>query len=251
MGETQTVWTGGVRGVKHTTYGPTRSMWWDCPLEEIRQDPSVGFLIRDEFNDFTTATNGLISSLTGGGTSVVLLANHGGVLELDPTGNDDDEAYAGSRYTWITPTAGREVWFECCARFTEANTDDANVMLGLVSGPVATGHLQAAGAGPLAAYYGACFFKVDGGTTWNCETSNNAAQTTNAGVATRTSGSYVRYGIKLSGLSLATFYIDDTPVSSIPSNLPAAATGVAFCVRNGGANNEKLYVDWYQVAGTR
>jgi hypothetical protein len=152
----------------------------------------------------------------------------------------------------LVPTAGREVWFECSARFSEANTDDANVMLGLVSGPVATGHLQAAGAGPLAAYYGACFFKVDGGTTWSCEVSNNASQTTVDGVATRSSGTTLhRYGVKLTGLSLATFYIDSVAVAGITTNLPAAATGVAFCVRNGGAFNEKLYVDWYRAAGTR
>jgi hypothetical protein len=225
-------------------------MWWDCPLNEIRQDPSIGFELYDDFSQYTTVHAGLTSTLVGGGAAVVLTGQHGGLLELDPTADDNDEAYVGSTYTIVVPTGAREIWFECSAKFTEASTSAANVMVGL-SSTYATGALQAAGAGPPANYSGSVLYKVDGGTTWNYEVSNAASQTTCADIATRTSGSFTRLGFKLTGLSLGTAFINGVAVASAASNIPTSAMGLFFGVRNGAAANEKLYIDWYRLVGLR
>jgi len=253
MGESQTNWLNGMRGWKHTTYGPANSMWWDCPLNEIRQDPSVGFEWFEDFHHFTSTQEGLTSVLTNTGTAAVVTGLHGGQLRIeasDGTAADNDESSVGSTYTFLLPAAGVEIWYEASIKFTEIATDDANIMVGLANTYAHESQVDN-GAGPMASYYGACFYKVDGGTTWNCQCSNAAAQTSNTAVATRTSGAFTRLGIRISGLTLATFYINGTAVSSITTNLPTAATGLIFDVKNGGAALETLFVDWFRVAATR
>jgi hypothetical protein len=250
MAGTESVYNGaGILGWRNSTYSPANSMWYDCPLREISQDPSIAFVWREDFKNFTTAYDGLTNTLTDSGACAMVASTHGGVIQLEPsdgTVTDNDEGYLGSTTALIVPTSARTIWLEARCKFTEANTDDANIGIGF-SSTYAANALQDNGAGPAANYYGAMFFKVDGGTTWSCEVSNAASQTTNAGVATRTSGSFVRYGIKLEGLSLATFYIDGVAVSSCASNLPTAAMGIFFGVKNGDTNEEALQIDWFKL----
>lgn len=60
---------------------------------------------------------------------------------------------------------------------TEGDVD--NVMgLGVMNAPAHGTFLGSNGAGPPANYWGACIFKVDGGTTWLCEVSAGTTQYT-------------------------------------------------------------------------
>lgn len=63
-------------------------------------------------------------------------------------------------------------------QYAEGNTDDANIIFGIGEGFGAANTLLDNGAGPPADYEGAVFFKVDGGTRWNFETSVGTSQTT-------------------------------------------------------------------------
>lgn len=251
-----TLWkrVAGILSPYNAGYSPDNSLWRDCPLMEFQHDPASGFVWRNDFNTFTTAYDGLSATLTNTGAAAVVASTHGGVLKIecsDGTVADNDEAYVGSTTALIVPSAGRKIWFEASCYFTEANTDDANIIIGLSSTYAANAILDD-GGGPPADYYGACFFKVDGGTTWSVECSNSTSQTTNAAIATRTSGATpIRYGVMIEGTDRATFYINSTPVSTIESNLPTAAMGLLFGVKNGYTNEESLYVDWFQLAMMR
>lgn len=251
-----TLWkrSAGILRPSHTDYSPANSFWADCPLMEIAADPAAGFAWYEDFKNFTTAYDGLTATLTDSGAAATVASTHGGVLKIeasDGTVADNDEAYVGSTLALIVPTAARKIWFEASCYFTEANTDDANIFIGL-SSTYAANALLDNGGGPAANYYGAGFFKVDGGTTWSVECSNAASQTTNAAVATRTSGATaIRYGIKIDGTALATFSMNGVPVSSISSNLPTAATGILLGVKNGDTNEEALYVDWFRLVVMR
>lgn len=87
-------------------------------------------------------------------------------------GTDNNEAYM---YTpeLFKIAADRAIMVEAMIDFDEANTDDANVIFGLMDG-VAANHLQDDGGGPVASFDGAVIYKVDGETRWRVRSSNAA-----------------------------------------------------------------------------
>jgi hypothetical protein len=131
--------------------------------------------------------------------------------------------------------------------------DDANIIVGL-SSLYAANTIADNGAGPAADYSGCVFYKVDGGTTWNCETSTDVGggtQSTTASVATRVSGSYQRFGFHMTSNQRVDYYIDGVCVATHPAtNISTTAMGLLFGVKTGDttAGSEQLNVDWYRVA---
>lgn len=100
----------------------------------------------------------------------------GGILQLINDATDNNEQYRESPERWKIAD-DKPIVFECRAKFVEANTDDNNVIIGLMDAPGANTLLDN-GAGPKASYSGAVFFKVDGGTKWQVESSEGSTQTT-------------------------------------------------------------------------
>jgi len=72
---------------------------------------------------------------------------------------------------------------QALVNYTEAATDDANVLVGLMDAPGANS-LVDDGAGPKSSYTGAVIYKVDGETTWKFETSIAGDQVTSTSTAT-------------------------------------------------------------------
>ncbi len=114
------------------------------------------------------------------GASVAIDADGVGGLMLLTTGaTDNNEAYLETTNELFDVLADRPINFAAAISYTEANTDDANVLVGLMDAPGADS-LVDDGAGPKSSYSGIVFFKVDGGTVWNFETSVAGTQTTTA-----------------------------------------------------------------------
>lgn len=252
---TQILWKNGNMVIRDATVSPTNSLWDTCPLAAIRNDPSVGILLEDHFLWYTTA-HGLSTIATDSGTALVSATSPYGILQLygsDGSVTDNDEVYVGSTVTMFLPAAGKDIWFECKAMFTETNTDDANIILGL-SSLYAANTLVDNGAGPPADYSGCVFYKVDGGTVWNCETSTDVGvgtQTTTTGIATRISGSYQRFGFHMTSNQRVDYFIDGVCVATHPStNISTTAMGLLFGVKTGDttAGSEQLNIDSYRVA---
>ncbi|MBD3207815.1 hypothetical protein GF319_15905, partial [Candidatus Bathyarchaeota archaeon] len=159
---TQRIWTGGTMNFRDPAISPDASMWWDCPLHEIMLDPELGVVWYEDFQSFASGYRGLTETVTNSGDVAAYASSHGGHVELqtsDASVADNDETYLGSTVALYTPGAGRKLWFECAAKFTEANTDDANIILGL-SSTYAANTLVDDGAGPPADYTGLVFAKV-------------------------------------------------------------------------------------------
>jgi len=255
MGTTESVRKGGNLFFRDRSLSRDKgkSLWEDCPLLAIQADPSIGMVVKNDFDQFVSTQQGLTSVLTDTGAAAILASGAFGQLELQPSDGtvaDNDEAYIGSTTAIITPATGKDVWFEARVKFTEANTDDANIMVGLCS-VYAANTLVDNGAGPAADYDGIVFYKVDGGTVWNCENSVATAQTTIASVATRTSGAWVNLGFHMSSNTSIAWYIDGAQVAASTTNIPTAAMGVLFGLKNGDTNEEKLYVDWFRLVQLR
>mgnify|MGYP001613328355 FL=1 len=185
--------------------------------------------------------------VTDGGT-VAVADGAGGLLALSTVDSmDNDEVYVKSSDEAFLFAAGKPLHFKCRAKIVEANTDDINAMIGIANA-VAADHLQDNGAGPLASYSGACFFKVDGGTVWQAESSVGGTQVTDTDVGTRDT-SYHVFEILFAPTSTTAatvyFILDGALVASNAMTF-TGATEMQIClgVKNGGANPEVMTVDY-------
>lgn len=218
------------------------------------------FTIQDDFiRDVDSAD--WVTTLTDSGTASVGDAV-GGVIALVPSDGtvaDNDEAYIESANEVFKFAADKPLLFEARVQFAEANVDDANVLVGVLDA-VGANSLQDNGAGPPSSYSGAVFFKVDGGTVWQTETSNSTTQTTNELLSTNTNN-LAKKSVTAGGSSYQVLRIEYMPYSSTNAYVSFFVDGVLCCqhdyiftsatemqigigVKNGGANNETLNVDY-------
>lgn len=200
-------------------------------------------------NDGASGTN-TANSVVGGEVSIVTAAADNDYHFLKETG-------AGH----FKVATGKPIYFVARFSLTEANTDDANFVFG-ISSVVDSTLLGADGAGPASSYSGALFFKVDGTMTVQFETSNGSTQTTNASVATFTSGVVYQVGFAIdpgdgtTAIVTPWVYNETTAVRSVgtPHKLAIAsiaAGSVVWGVKAGGANAETLKVDYVRCAQKR
>jgi hypothetical protein len=181
----------------------------------------------------------------------------GGVVTLTTGGTDNNECYLHTTKELFKFAAGKPVFFEARLQYSEANTDDANLCVGFLDAAGANA-LVDDGAGPKASYSGALFFKVDGGTRWNVETSvggtQNTLELTAAGSLDRNAHSaggsaYQVLRIEVNPLSStqaeASFFIDGTHVAKLLFTFTGATEMQAIVgVKAGGGNSEVVSVDY-------
>lgn len=189
------------------------------------------------------------------GTSVAVADAAGGVVQLTTGATDNNEALIKTASEIFLFAADKPAVYEARAKWTEANTDDANVALGWADA-VGANTMVDDGAGMKASYSGAVFYKVDGGTTWNFQTSLGATRTTTALVDASNSGAYqtLRIEAREQGnvIELVPWIdgrqcVDATygrPVKHyITLGSPTEMQAFAY-VKAGGANSEVLNVDY-------
>ena len=150
-------------------------------------------------------------------------------------------------------------------QFTEVATDDANVIFGIGEGFGAANTLLDGGGGPPADYDGACFFKVDGGTRWQFETSDGTSQETTDLNVTAGGANFHTLAIECNPISstemVCTPWIDTSGGNNLtqPSEFGASSRAplvqhrdtyagagqMAFCVggKSGGGAAETILVD--------
>lgn len=221
------------------------------------------------FEDFIgdVTTESVVITATDAGTGVVGDAV-GGILPLvasDGTVADNDETYAEGPNEVFKFAANKPIDFMARVQFTEANTDDANIIVGLKDA-VAANTLLDDGGGPAASYSGMVFFKVDGETKWRVESSIGGTQTTHQTTVTAGGAAYqlleAFFRPVSSTVGEITYKIDGQECrdNSLASNpiikhyvTFASATEMQLCagVKNGGANLETLNVDFWAARQKR
>jgi hypothetical protein len=254
---TRSFQNGGNVFYRDNNYSVARGGVWDtAPMLAALTDPGAFFLMRDDFRVFdNTATVGDYAVVKDGSVAQTMLDRAGGWLNLVTDVNDNDEVYLSSMAeNWLFATT-KPLWFEARIELTEANTDDANIIVG-VSDTVAANSLLDNGAGPMASYDGAVFFKVDGGTVWQFETSNAGTQATTTSVATFTSGTAYRLGFTFDPndgtTGLVTPYINGVAYTAKNITLSGLEEmHILLGVKAGGTNAETLKVDYVQVLQVR
>ena len=231
---------------------------------EIPQVADLGRLYHGFYDDFQYESSLWTTTATDAGGSNIL-AQTGGVMELDASDGtvaDNDEVYLATREVFLFEASAPLV-VEALVKFVEANTDDANIMFGLMDA-VGANSLLDNGGGPKASYAGAVFFKVDGSTYWQAESSDGATQKTTlldgtqpvmqgspaTGEAQTAGGTWQTLSIewrpKTSSKADVLYWIDGVLVAKHVDFTYANATemAVAAGVKNGGANEEKLDLDY-------
>jgi len=218
------------------------------------------FTIADDFLRDVDAAD-WVTTLTDSGTASVGDAV-GGVIALVPSDGtvaDNDEAYIESANEVFKFAADKPLLFEARVQYAEAATNAANILVGLLDA-VGANSLQDNGGGPPSSYSGALFFKVDGGTRWQVETSNSTTQTTDDLVSTNVNN-LSKKTQTAGGSAYQTLRIEYMPYSSTNAYVSFFIDGVLCCqhdyiftsatemqigigVKNGGANNETLNVDY-------
>jgi len=180
------------------------------------------------------------------------------LIPSDGTVADNDEVYLESPNETFKFAADKPIILEGKVQFTEANTDDANVIFGLLDA-VGANTLVDDGAGPKASYSGMVFFKEDGQTLWSVEASIAGTQTTAQLTAAnsldkvaKTAGgaSYQKLRIEFRPFSSTAaeilFFIDDVHVYRIANFTYTSATEmqIGVGIKNGAGNLETLNIDY-------
>jgi hypothetical protein len=219
-------------------------------------DPLETFVVREDFETYHDTVLWTKVAASTGTLALEATAPHGGQLKLLTAATDNDSTIAKAPVNFVG-AAGKRMAFEFRLKLTEGNTDDAGVVVGLASDQAAT-LMQADGAGPAASYSGIVFFKVDGGTVWQFETSNGATQTTDTNVGSRTSAAWIRLGAVLEpsddGLSYEVTPYVDGAIAGEPQTLliaSLAVMGLTILLKSGNTNVETMHVDYVMAVADR
>ena len=214
--------------------------------------------IFDDFTWFVTAHN-WTSVLTDSGTATVGDAARG-ILAIacsDGTVADNDEGYVKTTAECFLFANDCPILFETRIQYTEANTDDANVAVGL-SNAVAANTIVDNGAGLKTSGDMLCIFKVDGGTVWKTMYSKGNTQVVNTTTSTAGGSAYQTLRIEwrpvTSTFAEAHFFLDTQPLIDATSLKPivyrfdysSSPTEMNAFVgaKNGDTNMETLNVDY-------
>lgn len=239
--------------VKSETVKSFANSTLDMPIACLPKDYVIYF---DDFYEYdATATVGNYVAVSDGGT-IAPIDSKGGALSIATGTVDNDESYVSSIAEDFLFETDKKLWFECRFSLTEAATDKANFIIGL-SDTVGANTLVDNGAGPAASYDGVVFFKVDGGTVFQFESSNAASQVTSSDVGDFVSATNYRVGFLYDyndGVTAkVTPYIDgvqaglahDLTISGL------AEMHILLGVKAGSAAAETLVVDYVHVVQER
>lgn len=153
--------------------------------------------------------------------------------------------------------------YEVRLQYTEVNTDDANIAMGLADAAAAN-VLGDDGAGDNINSSGVLIFKVDGGTVWRCAAEINGTIVETASVQTAGGSSYQVLRIEGKAVDATnmrfTYFMDGNPLTD-SNNRPishllayASATEMRLIggyAKAGDTNTETLNIDYAAYAATR
>ena len=218
---------------------------------------SHGFF--DDFNYYTTVHNGWTTVASDSGTIVGSDAA-GGIIQLNPSDGtvaDNDETYLKRTQETFLMAASKPIEAAAYLKFTEGNTDDANIFFGLKDAIAANTIVD--NGGMATSFSGFGFYKKDGETQWRIIASLSTTQTdvllSAANSLTKTGytagGSYQKLEVvflpKNSTQADIEYLIDGVPVYKITDFVFTSATEMqlGFGIKNGADTTvEALLVDW-------
>jgi hypothetical protein len=273
-----------MQGLTADTYRrPSPSIWGDCPVAAIKENPEIGVYYYDDFGDLPLAPTlttqiaygkykafgdtGNTITKVGAVNSVALMA---GALQLAiDTDNDSTsiaQAYPTFLLTGLTSNSGK-LWFEACVAQNSIVTNLANWFVGLAEVNLLTlsstvpwaddGTLSNAGA-----FIGFAHAE-DGVGVVNSVYNDRATTFTNvqAGIKTMAAYTFTKFGFVydplVAGANCVTFYVDGQPQTSFLTktvlqaltNLDANPLGLILSTSADSAGTTwALFMKWWACA---
>ncbi len=232
-------------------------------LPNVDVSPAAGGSdeVFDIFDDFAYWVDGDLWTETSdaGATGAVGVTDaKNGVISVFCDGDDNDGANLHSTNELAVIEASKRIVYKTRVKLAEANTDDANIVLGL-SDLVTVDLMVDNGAGPAASYNGVVIYKVDGGTVWQAEASNAGTQTNidlTGGADDFDDDTWVDFLIEIipgaSTTADVNIYKDGVLLGSITGwTFPSAEMHIVQGVKAGGANEEELKIDYVRFSQQR
>lgn len=147
------------------------------------QNARLQFELVDHFASYTDTQTWTKTDGDAGASVAIDADGTGGLMLLTTGATDNNECYMETTNELFNFLDNRPINLQALVNFTESNTDDANILFGLMDAPGANSIVDD-GAGPKASYSGAVIYKVDGGTVWKFETSIAGDQVTSTSTTT-------------------------------------------------------------------
>jgi hypothetical protein len=208
----------------------------------VQPDPT---LFHQYYNDFDVYTAGdWVVTESNASATQALTAGDGGLLLITNTAADDDLVALQKTPAAFTFTAGKETFFACRFKVSDATQSD------LVFG------LQVVDTTPLDVTDGVYFLKADGAATVDviCRKNATTGSTSATAIATLVSDTFVTLAFAYDGVSKIIYAVDGTVLGSLDASstyLPDTTCTVSFALQNGEAVAKTMTVDYIFAAKER
>lgn len=224
----------------------------------------------DDFYEYTDAK--IWTKLASdSGASVAMAtstADHCGVVKLTTGGTNNNEAEIFTTNAVFNFLADQPLSLECLIKYSEANTDDANVGFGLCA-TTGANLLLDDGGGPSLGTDGCCIYKVDGETLWRAySVVSSGTAKAHQSIKSSSTSHWQRLGIDIDPVSSTECHItyrvgsvtspqgNDLLINDTTLKLPqkikhvwdisgtVAEMSAFLYVKAGGSNSEVVSVDY-------
>jgi hypothetical protein len=231
---------------RDTSLSPTlgTSMWESCPLLALRQDPSVGTILEQNFLGVTPATNAIPGWTTTTATSGAVTLDAVKGLKIDAgavTAGQGVNIQLTS--TPFTVAAGKPVWMEASVRFESLTSLKIQFLFGLAAIQTALITSNAVGTDDKIAF--------DGVTTAGTIVGDVTASTTSGTTTGLTLVNTTSYKLGIYAQTTGViFYVNGAQVgSTVTANIPTAALSPSFVVQANATVQPLVYVRRLMVVG--
>lgn len=249
------------------------ALWADCPIAELRENPTLGVFDGDDFNNFSDhisdqSVQKYDSYIDTGVTFQQLAGVHGGVVELAGNDADNDEGVLSGHGPVINiqdAKANKRCWFEARVKKASIANDALAMFIGLAFDhgngvPVAKTLCLTDNDGALGAFSFIGFHtdQADGDALdFVYKADGQSAQVKIAGVHTWVADTYVKLGFMYDPFRppaerIVVFvnnqeqstYVTETNLTeaTFPDNEPLAPV---WCGKVGTAAESKAQMDWW------
>ena len=225
--------------------GFSREMWLNCPREEIRIDRSVGYYFEDDFSDLPTGRYTVTQATNG---TFALDDADGGVALADCASSTNGQGVTvqlgGAGGAFLTPAAGKKIWFEARLKIVDAATPP-EFFIGLSEIDTT---LISTGANSSANHIGFENVAVSG-VALTTVSEKAGARNANAGESTFTDDAWTKLGFYVNGVTNITFYQNGVALASknVAANIPVVGLTPSLVCQSNGTTDPVVHLDWWEV----
>ena len=253
--------------------GLSPAIWDDCPLVGIMCDPTIGWMVSDDFTDvglsgtITTAISqaGIGRYLVFGGAGATITPDNalGGGLTLSLTDIDQAVSIVTKQNPFQITSGAGDLWFEARVKFSTITANEQAWFVGLTSIITQSATVPLTATGALADVNLVGFHKPEANTTKfdaSYKADGVTAVEVNSDIGTLAVDTYVKLGMKFSTANnRLEFYVNGVKQANgktipnatgtdFPADVPMAPTFALLAATN---DTETATIDWWKIAQLR